>query len=103
MLRTTLSEGPIGERHGEMHTLVRNPFKTKFMRANYEAAVKTYDIRGSNFIYPNTNRRCVGNAWANNFWRGFDGVARNWDHASKQTPAYAMWCAGRDIRQALSQ
>lgn len=99
-MRTILSEGTVGSLHGQMHGLVRNPFKTKFMRANYEAAVKTYDTKHRNFIYP-SGRRCIGSAWATHFWRGFDGVERNWDAASKQSSAYAMWCAGRDIHAAI--
>lgn len=99
-MRNSLAEGSVGSMHGQMHALVRNPFKTKFMRDNYAAAVRTYDAKNRSFIYPN-DRRCIGNGWATHFWRGFDGISRNWDHASKQTVAYAMWCAGRDIRAAI--
>ncbi len=97
-----LANGSIGSLHGKMHELVRNPFKTKFMHENYAAAVKTYDDKHPSFIYAN-GKRCVGSAWAGSFWRGFDGVQRNWDRASKQSAAYAMWCAGRDIKKALIQ
>lgn len=100
MAKIGLSEGTIGNLHGTMHERVRNPFKSEFMRANYDAAIKTYDDMHPSFIYEN-GRRCLGSTWAGNFWRGFDGIERNWDAASKQSAAYAMWCAGRDIKVAL--
>ncbi len=102
MFASPLADGCIGKLHGKMHDLVRNPFRTKFMRANYEAAIKTYDEMHRNFIYP-SGRRCLGNAWATNFWRGFDGLSRNWDKASKQTASYAMWRAGRDVKAAINR
>jgi hypothetical protein len=102
MVGNLLAEGCIGKMHGCMHNLVSNPFKTEFMRKNYDAAIKTYDAKHHNFIYSN-NRRCIGNAWATNFWRGFDGLKLNWDSTSKQTPSYAMWRAGRDIKSVLNK
>lgn len=100
MVANTLANGPIGTHHGEMQKRVRNPFRDQFMRKSYDAAVQTYDTKHRNFIYP-WGTRCIGNAWATNFWRGYDGMQRNWDKASKESPAYAMWCAGRDIRKAV--
>ncbi|MCV9964474.1 hypothetical protein OIU34_21525 [Pararhizobium sp. BT-229] len=102
-MKNVLSEGPIGDLHGQMCDLVRNPFRNDIMRRQFDAAVSTYDTKHRDFIYPN-GRRCVGSAWATNFWRGFEGMAADrWkkDAAARQTPAYACWCAGRDIRAAL--
>lgn len=100
-MNNQLAKGSIGSLHGQMHTLVRNPFKTGFMRRNYDGAIRTYDTKHHNFIYEASGTRCVGNGWATNFWRGFDGLKLNWDADSKQTASYAMWCAGRDIRKAI--
>ncbi len=102
MVKNPLSDGPIGSSHGKLSGMVRNPFRTPFMRKNYDAAIKAFDTKAPDFIYP-SGRRCIGNAWATSFWRGFDGVSLNWDLASKQTPGYAMWCAGRDIAAALAK
>lgn len=101
-MENPLANGPIGTRHGEMGSLVKNPFRTKFMRDNYDAAVKVYDAKHKDFITP-SGRRSTGNAWANNFWRGFDGYSLNWDRDSKQTAAYAMFCAGRDIAKIVTE
>jgi hypothetical protein len=98
-----MQHGPIGTHHGKMHELVRNPFRTKFMRDNYDAAIKTYDEKHQNFITAN-GTRCTGNAWANEFWRGFDNLVdpTRWDAASKQSAGYATYRAGRDVGQAVA-
>jgi hypothetical protein len=101
-MRNVLADGSIGELHGKMHELVRNPFRTEFMRRNYDAAISVYDERHRNFIYP-SGRRCVGNSWATHFWRGFDGMKANWDSSSEQSPAYAMWRAGQDVAAAIKR
>lgn len=41
----------IGSHHGEMARLVRNPFRSKYMRGNFDAAVATYDSRHKDFIH----------------------------------------------------
>lgn len=101
MVANLLASGSAGKFHGEMASVVRNPFMTKFMRTNYASMVECYDKRHKNLISP-SGARCIGNALAVAFWRGFDGVAQNWDAASKQMAVYAAWCAGRDINKAIT-
>lgn len=102
MVANLLASGSIGEFHGAMGDIVRNPFKTKFMRINYDAVVSGYDRMHRNFIYP-SGARCIGNALAVAFWRGFDDISQNWDAHSRQTPVYAAWRAGRDIKSAIEK
>lgn len=90
--------GSIGNRHGEMKDLVKNPFKTPFMRRNFDAAVKTYDERHKDLIRAN-GTRCNGNSWAHHFWNGFDLVDSDYS-GIKDSAAYAMHRAGRAIRKA---
>jgi hypothetical protein len=102
-MKQPLEDGSIGDLHGQMHDLVRNPFRNKIMKQQYDAAVLTYDTKHKAFIYV-TGRRCLGNAWAGAFWRGFDGLFDDrWkkDAGSRQTPGYACWRAGKDIRAVL--
>jgi hypothetical protein len=102
-MKNPLADGSIGDLHGQMRDLVRNPFHNHLMRQQYDAAVFSYDTKHRNFIYA-TGRRCLGNAWAGSFWRGFDGLNEDqWrrDASSRQTPGYACWRAGKDVRAAL--
>lgn len=49
-------------------------------------------------------RRCRGNSWATQFWRGFDGLGENmWDAASTQSSGYIWWRAGREVGKALKK
>ncbi|MBY3155373.1 hypothetical protein HFO56_23905 [Rhizobium laguerreae] len=102
-MKNPLADGSIGDLHGQMRDLVRNPFRNKMMKQQYDAAVLTYDTKHKDFIYA-TGRRCLGNAWAGAFWRGFDGLLDDrWkkDAGSRQTPGYACWRAGKDIKAVL--
>ena len=87
--------GDIGTRHGEMRELVRNPFKTPFMRRNFDAAIETYDTKHKDLIRE-SGVRCNGNSWAHHFWNGFDEVDRDYT-GIKDSAAYAMYRAGRAI------
>lgn len=102
MVKNLLVEGWCGERHNEVSALVRNPFRTDWMRANYDVAVGCFAQKHKSFFHPN-GERCIGNSWATRFWRGFDGIGGNWDAESKRSAAYAMHCAGRDIRVVLEK
>ncbi|MAM41231.1 MAG: hypothetical protein CL949_22620 [Erythrobacter sp.] len=89
----------IGSHHGEMARLVRNPFRSKYMRGNFDAAVATYDSRHKDFIHP-SGIRCVGNAWATHFWRGFDGIQSDYS-GIKDSAAYAFYRAGQAVAEAI--
>ncbi|AXK43749.1 hypothetical protein [Erythrobacter aureus] len=91
----------IGSRHGEMHSLVKNPFKADFMRRNFDAAIQTYDTKHRNFIHP-SGIRCKGNGWAVHFWRGFDQVDLDYT-GLRDSAAYAMYRAGKAIGKALEK
>lgn len=72
-------------------------FKNPILRRTYDAMRKAYADRHHDLIRADGSRN-LGNGFAGAFWRGFDGVlAGRWDSASRQTPSYACWCAGRDI------
>lgn len=102
-MKNPLADGTVGQLHGKMRDLVRNPFRDKFMVEQFQAAILTYDTKHKNLMYP-SGRRCIGNAWATNFWRGFEGMGREqWarDTVSRKTPAYAFWRAGVEIAKAI--
>lgn len=92
--------GNIGSRHGEMKNLVRNPFKTAFMRKNFDAGISTYDAKHKDLIHP-SGFRCAGNAWAHHFWNGYDRVDRDYT-GIKDSAAYAMYRAGQEISKVLA-
>jgi hypothetical protein len=85
--------------------VLRNPFKDRMMRMEYEAAIRAYDVKHKSLFLSNGDRRTVGHygsAFATYFWKGYDGVIPGngrWDAASKRMIAYALWCAGRDVKQ----
>jgi hypothetical protein len=90
----------IGTGHGTMAERIRNPFRSAFMRKNFDAIVKVYDERHRNLIHP-TGNRCTGNSWASYFWRGFDGVKMDFT-GSKDTASYAVYRAGQSVAKAQS-
>lgn len=94
-------ERDTGTHHGEMHKLVRNPFRSKFMKQNFDAAIATYDKRHRNFIHV-SGHRCTGNSWATNFWRGYDLIELDYS-GSKDTAAYAMYRAGQEVRRVVDR
>lgn len=65
---------------------VRNPFRNRVMRAQFDICVEAFRAKGRAF---------QGNSMADNFWRGFDGTqAFDWDTNSRATVAYAHYRAG---------
>lgn len=75
---------------------IRNPFRIPVLRKQFDAMVFAYVERHKDLIHPNGVR--PGNAWAQAFWRGFDGVPRPVRDNLKDTPAYACWRAGAAVR-----
>ena len=76
-----------------------NRFRDPIMRAQYDAMVSCFRTRHKDLIYP-SGARCRGNVAATAFWGGYDRVKRPiWDAHSRQTPAYACYRAGQDVRQ----
>lgn len=74
-----------------------NPFRTRFMRDNFDRVVNAYHTKHKDLIRKDGTRH-NGNSWATTFWRGYDGILPgSWDAASRKTAAYAVWCAGRAI------
>jgi hypothetical protein len=73
----------------------KNPFRNAAMRSAFAGAVGAYDRRSGLLFLPDGVTPYRGNSVAGMFWRGFDGqCVGTWDAASKQTLAYAQWCAG---------
>ena len=93
--------GSIGTRHGEMKDLVRNPFRSPYMRQNFDAAIETYDAKHKDLIRE-SGVRCNGNSWAHHFWNGFDLVGSDYT-GIKDSAAHAMFRAGKAIREALEK
>lgn len=76
-----------------------NHFRDPTMRATYDAMVSGFRTRHKDLIYP-SGARCRGNGAATAFWCGYDGVKRPvWDARSRQTPGYACFRAGQDVRR----
>ena len=58
--------------------------------------------RHKDLIYP-SGRRGRGNSAATAFWRGYDGaLGPVWDARSRQTPAYACFRAGEDVKALVA-
>ncbi len=81
-----------------------NRFKDTSLRDAYDEAVAAYEAKHKNLFLPSGQRRGLhdyshGSKFSISFWSGFDGkdVGPAWDRYSRQTPAYAIWCAGRDM------
>jgi hypothetical protein len=77
-----------------------NPFRNPILRKQYDGMFYVFSIKHRDLFRPDgTPHR--GNSWATNFWRGYEGKddPKRWDRASRQTPAWACWCAGRDVRK----
>jgi len=98
-----LRDGPTGVL--EKHPAIRNPFRQRVLKEQFDAIIKAYDARHKDIMRIDRNgryRRHIGNGWATSFWRGFDGVLSDrWDAASRQSSAYACWRAGQALRSAL--
>jgi hypothetical protein len=77
-----------------------NPFRNAVLRKQYDALVHLYAIKHRDLVRAD-GKPHRGNSWATNFWRGYEGKddASRWDRASRQTPAWACWRAGHDIRK----
>ena len=78
---------------------IRNPFRDRTLKATFDIVVQCYVARHRD-IWREPGAARPGNAWANNFWRGYDGVhIPNWDAYSRGTPAYACFRAGQAVRR----
>ncbi len=73
---------------------MRNPFKTKFMRGNFEDAVKQYELRHRNFFGPGGQPHRM-NGVASPFWRGFFGEPMT--IIPTGTTAHAYYRAGQAL------
>lgn len=79
-----------------------NRFRNPVMRREYDALVQAYR-EGAAILFTKDGRRCRGNAWATNFWLGFDDHNRDqWDRLSRKTLAYAHWRAGQDCQKTIA-
>ena len=100
------NRGSLAETNGlcpdcEARSVVRkNPFRDRTMAGTFNAVVRCYYAKHKD-IWREPGQARPGNAWANNFWRGYDGVVMPvWDAASRRTPAYACFRAGQLVRKA---
>lgn len=76
-----------------------NRFRNPMLRKQYDQMLSCFRTRHKDLIYP-SGVRCRGNAAAGAFWRGYDGLVNPyWDAVSKQTPAYACFRAGQDVKR----
>lgn len=97
-----MRDGPTGV--GLLYTKPRNPFRNEMLKRQFDAVLKVYDDRHTDLVRVDRDgryRRHLGNAWATQFWRGFDGHHLNWDADSRQSSGYAYWKAGFLLRQNL--
>ena len=80
---------------------IRNPFRIPMLHKQFDAMVFAYNTKHRDLIRPDGVR--PGNAWAQAFWRGFDGVPRPARDNLKDTPAYACWKAGAAVKQMIEK
>ena len=79
---------------------VRNPFRQQIMKRTFAALVDCYTTKHRDLFRPDGSRN-MGNAWAINFWRGYDNSRpEQWDAESRKMVAYACWRAGRIVNEA---
>lgn len=82
---------------------MRNPFKDRIRREQFEAVVRMFDARDKGlFLSDGSPHR--GNGFASNFWKGYDPkfaemLKVRWDAASKQTNGYIFFVAGEACRR----
>lgn len=82
---------------------MRNPFKDPAMRRVWDEATAAHAARAGTLFHASGTRN-LGNGAGSSFGRGYDGIGTDrWDKASKSTPSYGYWCAGRDVRSAEVQ
>lgn len=90
----------------ELVPLLRNPFRNKILNRNFAACLECFDTRHKDLIATDWRDGRLyqhrGNAWAHHFWIGYNGT-RDRDHyrGSYDTPAYACWRAGYEIRKIV--
>lgn len=78
---------------------IRNPFRQRTLKATFDAVVHCYQTKHRD-IWKEPGEPRPGNAWANYFWRGYDGVSiPRWDSHSRSWPAYACFRAGQAVRK----
>ena len=66
---------------------IRNPFRQRTLKATFDAVVHCYQTKHRD-IWKEPGEPRPGNAWANYFWRGYDGVSiPRWDSHSRSWPA----------------
>lgn len=88
----------------ELAPLIRNPFKNKILHGQFAACLKCFDARHKDLIGTDWRDgrfyQHRGNAWAHHFWMGYNGArGRKHYQGSYDTPAYACWRAGYEIRK----
>jgi hypothetical protein len=73
---------------------MKNPFKTTFMRGNFEDAIRQYELRHRNFfnLHGQPHRQ---NGFASPFWRGFFGEPMTCIPTG--TAAHAYYRAGKAL------
>lgn len=74
-----------------------NRFRNPMWRRQYDACLNCFHIRHKDLIHPSGIRN-RGNDVADYFWRGYDHIKMNWDARSRQSPVYAAYRAGEDVR-----
>lgn len=81
-----------------MMRVIRNPFYSNFMRGNFNGAIEAWEGKTS-VLFTGNGQPHRTNAWATQFWRGYNGECIDkWDQTSKATAGYAWWRAGRSVR-----
>ncbi len=79
---------------------VKNPFKSKFMRQNFEEAVQQYKVRHRNFFNVHGQPHRM-NGFASSFWRGYFGEPMI--GIPESTPAHAYFRAGQALGDQTSR
>ncbi|MFN9473240.1 hypothetical protein [Acidovorax sp.] len=79
---------------------IKNPFRSKFMRENFEEAVQQYRLRHRNFFNTHGQPHRM-NGFASSFWRGYFGEPMI--GIPESTPAHAYYRAGQALGNETSR
>lgn len=81
-----------------------NHFRNRVMRAQYDGAVKAFEMKHRDLFLPDgtprrTSNMTIGSSFASYFWHGYNGtlIGRGFtDAASREMLGYAIYRAGQD-------
>ena len=80
---------------------MRNPFKNRDRRAEFDAVVRCYEKK-DRALFAQLNGEILGrsgNSWSSAFWAGYDGMTRGVRVPGRDAISYPWYVAGVAIRE----